>query len=214
MCFSSNASFVAAGTLAVIGFFTIKASSRVNRLRPLACIPYLFAVQQACEGIVWLTHDNPTSGWLLWSAYIFFGTALILWPTWLPFSIFYAETNTTRKKILLLFLIFGILFSLYAYYLLNTYPLTVSIIGNSISYSIATPQTYEYLRLIAYIVPTVIPFFISSLHYTRIMGIALIASLGISYTIFYATYGSVWCFFAALLSGLLWYVIHRNNTRY
>nr|QIQ10879.1 hypothetical protein OJOKFFHK_00022 [uncultured bacterium] len=53
MCFSAEASFIGAGALAVIGTATLKTSYNTKNLLWM-CIPLLFAVQQFCEGVVWL----------------------------------------------------------------------------------------------------------------------------------------------------------------
>lgn len=209
MCFSSNISFIAAGALTGIGLATIRAA-RASGLKPIAYIPLLFAAQQAAEGIIWLTHDT-ASLVLSFAKYLFFCTALIFWPTYLPFSIYYAERDTQRKKSLFFFVLFGILFSVYALYIVCTYPLHVTIINHSIAYILAAPVSFQQLQLTTYVIPTIIPLFISSLHYAKLLGTLLIISLAISYYFFYAAYGSVWCFFAALVSGILLYVIKKEN---
>lgn len=60
VCFSATASFVAGGTLSVVGGVTL---SRVQHRRevPFAHIPLLFGIQQIVEGFVWLglTHQAP-----------------------------------------------------------------------------------------------------------------------------------------------------------
>jgi hypothetical protein len=54
MCFSASASFGASLVLSVIGVATIK-NTRHREQLPFASIPFVFAVQQFSEGVLWLT---------------------------------------------------------------------------------------------------------------------------------------------------------------
>jgi hypothetical protein len=54
MCFSMEASFVAAAGLTPVGVYCVARAIRKNlRFLPLAITPIAFAVQQAQEGYVW-----------------------------------------------------------------------------------------------------------------------------------------------------------------
>jgi hypothetical protein len=58
MCFSAQASFGASAVLGIMGIYALHKAKQQERL--LAIVPLFFAVQQACEGIVWLTYANPS----------------------------------------------------------------------------------------------------------------------------------------------------------
>ncbi len=80
MCFSATGSFAASATLAGIGFFAFS-RNQSTRHRMYAAIPFLFAGQQAAEGVVWVTIDQPDQAWLQRLAVnVFLAIALVIWP--------------------------------------------------------------------------------------------------------------------------------------
>src|SRR5690348_1383449 len=84
MCFSATGSFAIAGVLAGLGAASmVRNSSKAQRM--FAAIPFIFAAQQATEGIVWLTiHDGQHASLHRLAVGAFLGFALIVWPIWLP----------------------------------------------------------------------------------------------------------------------------------
>jgi hypothetical protein len=59
----------------------------------------VFALQQAAEGIVWLTMDASAHATLHHAAvFAFLAFALVIWPTWVPWSLRADERNTARRK--------------------------------------------------------------------------------------------------------------------
>jgi hypothetical protein len=94
VCFSTTASFVASGVLAIAGVASVR-SVKEKRLIPLALIPFFFAVQQFAEGVVWLDIESA-----LISKNIFLFFAYIFWPLWIPFSLFYAEPVALRRQLI------------------------------------------------------------------------------------------------------------------
>ncbi len=58
MCFSAQASFGASAVLGIMGIYALRKAKQQERF--LAMVPLLFAIQQACEGIVWVTYANPS----------------------------------------------------------------------------------------------------------------------------------------------------------
>jgi hypothetical protein len=67
--------------------------------------------------------------------------------------------------------------------------------------------------LAAYAIPVVGPFFVSSLKLARTTGVALLVSLVAAVAIERQALTSVWCFFAAVLSGLLLAAIIMEERR-
>ena len=61
----------------------------------------------------------------------------------------------------------------------------------------------EIVVLLGYLAPTVLPFFVSTAPRSRLIGIALIGSLSVAIVVQRDAMASVWCFFAAILSGLI-----------
>src|SRR5690242_19077182 len=100
MCFSPTGSFVLSGVLASVGVVSVTQNSSRHQ-RMFAATPFLFAAQQASEGVVWLTVKGGGDSSLLRVAVIaFLGFALVVWPVWVPVSLRRIERNAGRRRTL------------------------------------------------------------------------------------------------------------------
>jgi hypothetical protein len=61
------------------------------------------------------------------------------------------------------------------------------------------------------VMPTVVPFFVSTARLARTIGVALAASLVVTVIVQRDALTSVWCFFAAILSGLVLLAVDRER---
>ena len=128
-----------AGVLTAIGGAAIGASADKPR-RLFAAIPLAFAAQQAAEGIVWLTIDSPAHATLNRAAVFgFLAFALVVWPTWVPWSLRVAERNAARRKWLTRLTWAGVLVSLGAVVLLVRWAPSAYIEGSSVHYNFGVP---------------------------------------------------------------------------
>ena len=59
------------------------------------------------------------------------------------------------------------------------------------------------LYLPVYVTASVLPFFISSMEKAKLMGVVLVGALVATFIIKRETLTSTWCFFAAILSGII-----------
>lgn len=100
MCFSASASFIAGASLSVVGGLTIKKAKKKSEI-PFVSIPLLFGIQQTIEGIVWLSFNSPLLNTITTYSYIMFSH--VLWPIFVPFSLFFIEQNHFQKKSYLCF---------------------------------------------------------------------------------------------------------------
>lgn len=208
MCFSATSSFVVTAGLTVTGAVALKNVSKKNMI-PLALIPLGFALQQTAEGIAWLTLDQQNSFLHKLGMYGFLTFAYVVWPVWIPFSIKVYEHDRTRKMLLSLVQIIGLLFSITAAFIVWTTPASISVISGSLAYNIPHFLFSHASALSWYIIATVLPFFIASNRYIlKLLGTMLVLSLAVSYFFSRRTLPSVWCFFAAVISlgvlGIIW----------
>lgn len=181
MCFSATASFAASATLTALGIYAFsKAKHPATYL--LAASPLIFALQQASEGFVWLGLTNPAfQQFLVPATYFFLFCALAWWPVWIPLSLALLEPHILQKKILVNLLTFGTFFALYNLFCLFYYGATPSIQGCHIYYEITIPGELHTLLGVLYLIPGVLPFFISSIWGMNLMGAAVAASYVITY---------------------------------
>lgn len=224
MCFSAKASFAAAGALSIIGFASLKQVRR-KKIIPFAITPLFFALQQASEGFVWITLNNgdTTRMFHMMSVYSFLFFAAMFWPTWVPFSLYIAEEVNAKKRRLFIVLCCGIIVSLFFLYYWIL-PITHAVVINHhISYPITDypfgitnkmcGEIVSHFLCFLYGATTVIPFFISSIPSIKLLGFTLAIGGLIAYIFYLVAFPSVWCFFAALCSILIYGIVHSYEKK-
>lgn len=211
MCFSATASFISSAILAVAGVVTLRTSKTVSQSL-FASIPIIFSVQQFSEGITWLGLSN--SSWSSYSPHstlFFLIIAQIVWPIWVPLSIALLEKNEKRKRILVALTALGASISIWIGYCLFTYSFHSEIDGHHISYVLDFPNSIHLFGGISYFIATVFPPFISTVKKMPMLG-ALILFSYIVTSIFYENYViSVWCFLAAIISVVVYFIMREVN---
>jgi hypothetical protein len=181
----------------------------------LAAAPLLFGAQQAAEGAVWLTIGAPSHVALQRLAVdIVLGFALVVWPLWVPLSLQRAEREPARRRILTALCWFSGGVSLSAAILLSRWQPFAQAAGHSIRYDYpgTSNAALHALLILAYIVSTIVPFFVSTATMARTLGITLILSVAAAAIIRRESLTSVWCFFAAMLSALILFAVSRQQT--
>lgn len=200
MCFSTEASFGASAVLATIGVVALRKTNHRRQLL-FAAIPIFFAIQQFAEGFVWmgLTETGKTA-YSQAAAYIFLLFALLVWPVWLPLSIWLLETREKVKKLLFVLAAFGILFSLPLGFFLFTHSVWPEVKGHHIHYALGFSGGLLKGTSLLYFIPTMLPPFLSSWKWIRILGVFLFISYLVSKFYFADAVVSVWCYLAASVS--------------
>jgi hypothetical protein len=207
MCFSASASFVISAALMAGGIAAVKRSQHLSQL-PFALIPLIFALQQFSEGLVWLSLTQPEyAHWQAFSSHFFLVVAQVVWPVWVPFSMWLIEKERRAKKAMKLLILTGFLVSSYLGYCMFVYPVTSVIAFGHIRYDLAFPFDLSIPGSILYFIATVIPAFVSSVKKMSLFGFAILGSFVISRIFFSGNVISVWCFFAAGLSIMVLYII-------
>ena len=200
MCFSAAASFTATAALLVAGTVSARQAERRAEL-PLALIPLLFGIQQLIEGVLWLT--LPAGPALLNSAlthaYSFFSH--VFWPIYVPLAVLLLEPVRWRHGLLTGIALAGAAVGLYLLYALVRLPVVAEVSESHIAY--ISPHFYVFSVMALYVLGTCVSLMLSSHRAVRLFGAAAFLSFMAAY-VFYATWLiSVWCFFAALLSGIV-----------
>lgn len=215
MCFSAKASFISAAFLGVAGILTVaKAKDRKSQLL-LAVIPLIFALQQLVEGFLWIAVHNPFeyAGHIRTATYGFLSIALLVWPVWIPLSLFMVEGVKWRKQVLGALLALGVVFDAILIYhaVFNPlYTISMFVQGDHLQYNL--PAAYGYIYFAVYTALVILPPFISSFSYMWLLGIANVLGLIAAWVFYSTTFVSVWCFFAAWFSLFLLYVLYRQSS--
>ena len=201
MCFSATASFSAGALLIGLGTLTLK-SARHARELPFATIPLLFAVQQLSEGVIWLTfsYEAPLLNVLMTHLYSFFSH--VLWPVYVPVAVLMMEPTGWHRRALLGFVAVGVTVGAYLLYILVAFPVISRPIGQHIEY--VSPHFFAAVSMALYLISTTLSLLLSTHRMVKVFGVLALLSFAAAY-FFYATWFiSMWCFFAALLSAVVY----------
>jgi hypothetical protein len=208
MCFSAAASLSAAGVTGAVGVLTLAKTAHVREL-PLAVVPLIFSAQQALEGALWLTigQNSPASqvGLLV---DMFVAIALVVWPVWVPLAAGLVESRRNHKLVLYAMLALGAAMAAYGAHDMTAHPFSVQIAQHALCYVNATP--YSPVMMAGYIACVCAPLFISSDPVLRLLGAIVGVGLAIAAGFFYMAFTSVWCFFAAAASGVIYFHFYRR----
>lgn len=200
MCFSATASFIAGVSLSALGVATLKMAERKAEI-PFAAIPLLFGVQQIIEGMLWpsFRFDAPLLNVTMTYAFTLFSH--VLWPMFVPFSIGLVEIVAWRKKVISAFQVIGITVGLYLLYWIVKFPVTSEVDGHIVYVS---PHFYKAQMMALYLAATCIGCFFSSHKIINIFGVLALLLFMVAYWFYTVAFFSVWCFFAAILSVVIY----------
>lgn len=224
MCFSATASFGASAVLGTIGVIAV-AKAKKNPQRVFATIPLIFAVQQFTEGLLWLSLKNADmASWQPLLTYIYLVFAMAVWPLWVPLTIRFLEKDARSKRIMNVLVGIGAVVAICVVLVLSLYPVkamtpvclscplsSTPSFNQHIHYSFSFPPVPKGLIgafTVLYIMATIVTPFISSIKKMKLLGIVFLASYLFAVILYDGFVISVWCFFAALLSFVvLWIII-------
>ena len=201
MCFSATASFSAGVVLAGLGTLTLMAAKHRREL-PFAAIPLLFAIQQLSEGVIWLTfrYESPLLNTVMTHLYSFFSH--VLWPIYMPVAVLLIEPLRWRRTVLLGFVAAGLVVGVYLLYVLLAFPVISRPTGQHVEY--VSPHFFAATVMTLYLLAATASPMFSSYRLVKVFGVLALLSFAAAYG-FYATWFiSVWCFFAALLSAVIY----------
>ena len=201
MCFSATASFSAGAVLLGLGALTLKSARRPRELL-YAAIPLLFAIQQLSEGVIWLTfrYEAPQFNTVMTHVYSFFSH--VLWPVYVPLAVLLIEAPGWRRQALLAFVATGIAVGAYLLYTLVAFPVVSRPTGQHIEY--VSPHFFAAVVMTLYLLSTTVSPILSTHRFVMIFGVLALLSFGAVYFFYAIWFISVWCFFAALLSAVVY----------
>ena len=201
MCFSAPASFVAGTALSAIGVAALR-NTRVRTEVPFAMIPLLFGIQQLTEGVIWLTfsYDAPILKEMM--TYLYSVFSHVLWPIYVPLAVGIMEAVRWRKKAIFAFGVAGVIVALYLLYFIVATPMVAEVVGRHIVYD--SPHFYLIPVMVLYLAATCVSCFFSSHGFVKLFGVLALLSFIAAYVIHVMALVSIWCFFAAILSLLIY----------
>ena len=171
-------------------------------------MPLIFAVQQAIEGALWLQLSGGSSKEAVAALSLsFLVFAKVLWPAYIAPAVLLIEPDPRRRRVLYAIAALGCTISIYMLNRLMENPPAAAVCGYSIDYggheNALSWQSFLYLLC------TCVPLLLSSSRAVRTFGTVIAAGFLVSAATYFATFISVWCFFAAAGSALLYFYFKR-----
>jgi hypothetical protein len=222
MCFSATVSYSAAAVLVGTGVYAVQ---QARRLQPpywmWALVPVFFGLQQAFEGRVWQELDAGDAGAAVPYALGFHFFSHFLWLWWLPLASYLVEPGQTgrlgkiRKRVFAGCAMFGAFAGALVYSVMLFHPgwMSAGVREHSITYDFSVPwRSSIHLPITPaalYALTILVPLLFSSHKRIRIFGVLAVLSSVLASEAYGYAYISVWCFFAAVLSLYLVYMIRH-----
>ncbi len=214
MCFSPEASFAGGIIISAIGVITVRKVYNPSQII-FASVPLFFGLQQIAEGFLWLT--LPLEGYDILrrvSCYTFLIMAQVIWPVMIPLSVLFMEVSKKKKKVLSALVTVGAILSVYYSFCLLSFDVNPQIEGFHIKYHNDFPESIADVAFIFYLSATIIPLFVSSVKKTHLLAVLMTLSCLVTAVFFTQYLTSVWCFFAALISGVIYWILNDSHKEF
>jgi hypothetical protein len=214
MCFSATASFTAAAVIGSVGIVTLRSAAAKpdRRILALAAFPMLFALQQVVEGLLWLDLAAPQPSALrAFLVHAFQGYAEVFWPTFAPLAALVIERERSRRILIAICLAIGVALSIYLLVAMIGHPYQASVGEGHIVYH----NNFHYPTGIEapYVVATTLSLLLCSAKEVQRLALVILIGFAVAYVSFHHAYISVWCFFAAVASVMVYLYVRAVPAR-
>jgi len=195
--------FTLSGAIGLVGILTLRKVSTPNEVL-FAFLPLLFALHQFDEGFVWLGmggHINTRALEIVAGIFVYYAQGLL--PFLVPLAIWLIEKDGYKRKLVGILTILGFGLAVYTMYGLSIIPTSVSIVNNALYYN--NPWTENFYVAGIYILTTCGSLMLSSSIAIELFGFFNFIGLMIIYIFRPYGFTSLWCLYAAAISGLLYF---------
>lgn len=209
MCFSANSSFVVSCAIGAIGIATLR-HVREPRSLLFASVPLLFAVHQFTEGMVWLGLEGRIGQLALnHFAFLFMLYAQVAVPLLMPAAVLLMEPPGWRRKAILALTGIGAFVAAWDFYGLAFFPSQVRIEQHSIAYR--NVLTGNFWVSCLYVLATCGALLLSTHRVVKTYGLVNVVGLTIVDLVKEYAFASVWCFYAAIMSGMIYWQFKQSD---
>lgn len=208
MCFSLQADLIAGVVLVPVAAACLH-EVRCRREVPFALLPALFAAHQFVEAVVWLGLDGRVSAHVqsvAATAYLAF--ALPVLPVLMPLAVLLLEPRGARLRVAP-FLALGTVVGGPLAYALLTSPVVVVEYPHALGYE--TGVQHGTMWAVLYVLAVIGPALLSGYPSIVLFGMLNLVGLVVVTVLLVKAFDSVWCVYAALLSGLV--LVHMRRRR-
>ncbi len=208
MCFSVQADLTAGVVLLPVAAASVR-EVRSRRELLFALLPALFALHQFVEAVVWLGIDGHVSAHAQSvAALLYLLFALPVLPVLMPVAVLLLEPRGARLRVAP-FVAVGAVVGCYLLYALLTTPVIVTEHQHALGYT--TGVKNGDLWAVLYVVAVVGPALMSGYRSIVLFGVLNLVGLVVVALLLVEAFDSVWCIYAALLSGLVLVHMHRRR---
>ena len=201
--------FTLSGAIGLAGILTLRKVSTPNEVL-FALLPLLFALHQFTEGFVWLGvggHITPRALELAEGIFIYYAQGIL--PFLVPLSIWLIEKDGYKRKLVGMLTWIGLGLAVYTMYGLATVPSSVSVVNDTLYYR--NPWTENIYDGTLYILTTCGSLMLSSSIAVQLFGVLNLIGLTVIFLLRPYGFTSLWCLYAAAISGLLYfYFVERR----
>lgn len=213
MCFSAVASFTSAALLLPLGIYASKVAwLKDSRYLSLTLVPICFGIQQSIEGMEWLSLQSNQADVIRFWALGFLFFAYGFWLIGPALAMWIIERRPNVKLKLITIALIGFLFATSLYLPLFIHPDWLTIVVHKASIVYQTQLIYDrfidrnIIHLI-YLVIVLYPLYLANLDRVRVFAGLIAVSMIVSTFFFSYAFVSIWCFWSALLSLYVIYIV-------
>jgi hypothetical protein len=202
VCFSATASFAASGVIGAVGIATL-VKVRQARAVPFAALPLLFALHQFIEGFVWLGLEGrivPLAMDHFVFLYLLYAKGIL--PFLIPLAVALMEPAGWRRTATGALTLVGAALCGWILWAVIAFPSGAHVEHYSIDYDNA--RTGGLLIPALYVLTTCGTMLLSSHRIVRWFGLLNVAGVAIVLLVKGHAFASVWCFWAAMLSVIIY----------
>ena len=211
MCLSAEVNFTASVLIGTVGIATLT-HTRHPREVLFAAMPLFFALHQFTEGFVWLGLDG-TIGETARdnAAFLFVLYAQGLLPIVMPLAVLLLEGPGWRRQVLMGITAIAVVFGAYMIWGVMAFPTSCYAEDHSIVYS--NTVTESLWTGFFYILFTCGALILSGHKVVRWFGVLNLIGLTVVMIVKSYAFSSVWCFYAAVISVMLYWQFRHGNIR-
>ncbi|AUY48591.1 DUF6629 family protein [Streptomyces sp. CB01881] len=204
MCWSAQADLIAGGVVSGIGVLCLVRTHHAGRPERmlLAALPLVLGVHQLIEAAVWYGSDGGAPAVPAdWARTAWAVIALPLLPVLVPAGVWCAAREPARRRIVLPFLLLGLLVAVPLAVAVATHPVAATEHGHTLSYAIGLP--HPAVLLTGYLLATVGSLLVSGDRLLRRLGLLTGVGAVVCALLWRLAFVSTWCALAALASLVL-----------
>lgn len=199
MCFAPEADLVGGVMIGVIGVDVLRHVGGRREYLPLAALPMIFAVHQLVEAFVWWgLQDHVPAVVGTFATWVYLLIAFVLLPTYVPLAVMAIEPAGTRRRLIAIFAVVGVIVSTLLFAAMIRGPVTAQLADWHVDYH--TGLSAGLVVVTFYIASTCGSLLFSGNRNLALFGVVNLAAIIVIAIFAINGFASLWCSWAAITS--------------